>query len=88
VPQRTIEVDGQTWVVTDSGRRTQYTKDEFTVCFTRAGSSPPETRVARYSPRGASSRENALAELTEAALRDLLARSQPSWTTPELGYRS
>ncbi len=87
MPQRTIEVDGQRWVVTTSGRWTQYVKDEFTVCFSRVGSQPPEARVARYSPRGITARESSLAELSEAALADLLARSQPSWTTPELGYR-
>jgi hypothetical protein len=87
MPQRTLEVDGQRWTVSASGRHTQYTRDEFTVCFTRIGADPVEERVARYSPRGSSSRENALAELSDAALADLLKRSQPSWTTPELGYR-
>jgi hypothetical protein len=82
-----IDVAGQRWVVTPSGRHTQYTKDEFTVCFSRVGAEPPEERVARYSPRGITARESALAELSEEALVDLLARSQPSWTTPELGYR-
>lgn len=87
MPQRTIEVDGTRWVVTGSGRRTQYAKDEFTVCFSRVGADPAERRVARYSPRGITARESSLAELTDAALADLLARSQPSWTTPELGYQ-
>jgi hypothetical protein len=87
MPQRTIEVNGQRWTAIPSGRRTQYTRDELTVCFSRIGAEPREERVARYSPRGSSARENALAELSDAALTDLLARSQPSWTTPELGYR-
>jgi hypothetical protein len=33
------------------------------------------------------STELSLALLTDQALVDLLARSQPSWTSPELGYR-
>ena len=44
-------------------------------------------RVARYSPLGAKSRELSLAGMTDRALADLLAVSQPAWTAPELGYR-
>jgi hypothetical protein len=85
MPLRTIESDGARWAVGTTGRRTQYAKDEFTVCFTREGSD--EQRVARYSPQGTKARENSLAELTETQLLDLLRRSQPSWTAVELGYR-
>ncbi len=84
---RTIEVGGQRWLVSASGHHTQYSRDEFTVCFSRVGADPAEERVARYSPRGTTARESALAELPDPALVDLLERSQPSWTTPELGYR-
>lgn len=87
MPRRLIEVNGQRWYASPSGRRTQYTRDEFTVVFSRVSGGPPERRVARYSPLGAKDRESSLAELSEASLRDLLRRSQPSWTTPELGYR-
>jgi hypothetical protein len=80
-----ITVDGVEWTVSATGRHTQYTKDEFTVAFTKADGS--ETRAARYSPLGSKARETSLAALTEAQLVDLLHRSQPSWTTPELGYR-
>ena len=87
MPLPTIEKDGQQWTVTSSGRRTQYAKDEFTLCFTRVGSNPVEQRVARYSPQGSKAREDSLAELSGAALVSLLNRSQPSWTTAEMGYR-
>jgi len=87
MPQRVVESNGHRWTVSTTGRRTQYGKDEFTVCFTRRGADPAEQRVARYSPLGAKDREGSLAELTDRQLRDLLARSQPAWTTPELGYR-
>jgi hypothetical protein len=46
-----------------------------------------EQRVIKYSPIGARSREQSLAELTDDDLRRLLERSQPSWTSPETGYR-
>jgi hypothetical protein len=75
------------WLASPSGRRTQYGKDEFTVVFTRVAGGAREERAARYSPLGAKSRERSLAELSDDQLHDLLRRSQPSWTTPELGYR-
>jgi hypothetical protein len=89
MPRRIIEVDGVTWEVASSGRVTQYLKDEFALVFTRvgAGAAGRERRVARFSPLGAKSRELALAQLTDAELAALLARSQPSWTAPEMGYR-
>ncbi len=82
---RIIEVDGARWTVSPSGRRTQYAKDEFTVQFAREDGA--EIRAARYSPQGSKAREDSLFELTAAQLTDLFRRSQPSWTTPELGYR-
>jgi hypothetical protein len=87
MPTRTIEVDGTTWQVAPAGRVTQYTRDEFTMLFTRGTGPDREERVARYSPLGARSRELSLAELTDAQLHELLARSQPSWTSPDTGYR-
>ena len=87
MPLRTIELDGARWTVTSTGRRTQSSKDEFSVLFTRVAGGPPEQRVARYSPLGVKRREDSLAALSDPALLDLLRRSQPSWTTPELGYR-
>jgi hypothetical protein len=86
--RRIIEVNGAHWIVSDSGRVTQYVKDEFGLVFTRIGSGPAERRVARYSPLGAKSRELSLAQLTDDELKLLLARSQPAWTAPEMGYRN
>ena len=84
---RFVEVDGARWAVAPTGRITQYGKDEFAVQFTRVGAGVPEVRVARYSPQGAKDRESSLAEMGPAGLVALFRVSQPSWTTPELGYR-
>lgn len=86
MPRRIIEVDGQEWEVGSSGRVTQYVKDEFGLVFTRGTGPDRERRFIRYAPLGAKSRETSLAQLTDAELRELLARSQPSWTAPETGY--
>lgn len=86
MPRRIIEVDGNQWEVASSGRITQYLKDEFALVFSRVGPER-ERRVTRFSPLGAKSRELALAQLSDAELQALLARSQPSWTAPEMGYR-
>jgi hypothetical protein len=45
-----------------------------------------EVRVTRYSPQGARSREQSLAELPDTELMRLLGESQPSFTSPEAGY--
>jgi hypothetical protein len=87
MPRRLIDRGAEQWEVAVSGRRTQYTKDEFSLVFTRIAGGPVEQRVARYSPLGPKSRELSLARLVDAELRELLGRSQPSWTAPETGYR-
>jgi hypothetical protein len=87
MPRRIIEVDGDQWEVSVSGRVTQYLKDEFGLVFTRGVGPDREQRVIRYSPLGAKSRETSLGQMSDAELRDLLAHSQPSWTAPEMGYR-
>ncbi|MCU0619957.1 MAG: hypothetical protein MUC69_00475 [Gemmatimonadales bacterium] len=87
MPRRLIDRGAERWEVTVSGRRTQSTKDEFGLVFTRIAGGAPETRLTRYSPLGARSRELSLAELSERELLALLARSQPAWTAPETGYR-
>lgn len=87
MPRRIIDVGGEQWDVTVSGRVTQYVKDEFGLIFTRGIGPNREQRVVRYSPLGAKSRETSLGELSDQELRGLLARSQPSWTAPEMGYR-
>ncbi|HEY9382486.1 MAG TPA: hypothetical protein VIP80_03130 [Gemmatimonadales bacterium] len=87
MPRRVLEVNGERWTVSAAGRITQYDKDEFALRFSRlpAGSGPD--RIARYSPLLAKNRETSLAQLTEAELLALFRVSQPSWTSPELGYR-
>ncbi len=87
MPRRMIDVDGERWEVSVSGRSTQYTKDEFGLIFARGTGPERERRVARYSPLGAKSRELSLNQLSDKELRDLLSWSQPAWTAPELGYR-
>jgi hypothetical protein len=86
MPRRVIEINGDQWLVSVSGRNTQYTKDEFGVVFTRGVGGGRERRLARYSPRGAKSRELSLRELTDRQLLELWEHSQPSWTAPETGY--
>lgn len=87
MPRRIIEVDGQTWEVSVSGRTTQYTKDEFGLVFIRGTGPDRERRVVRYSPLGIKSRELSLAQLSDVDLQRLLIHSQPAWTAPEMGYR-
>ena len=86
MPRRVIEVNGDQWLVSVSGRNTQYTKDEFGLVFTRGTGPGRERRISRYSPLGAKSRELSLRELSDRELTELLAYSQPSWTAPEMGY--
>lgn len=87
MPRRVIEVDGERWTVSISGRITQYLKDEFGLVFARGSATAGERRVARYSPLSTKSPELALASLSDAELVALLSRSQPAWTAPETGYR-
>lgn len=84
--RRRITVDGAEWTVELGGYRTQYVRDEIPLVFRRGTGADAEQRVIRYSPRGARARELSLAELTDAQLEDLLRRSQPAWTSPDLGY--
>jgi hypothetical protein len=85
---RTFESGGERWMVSSTGRTTQYGKDEFGLRFTRVAPAPRVERVVRYSPQLSKSRESALAQLGDAELGALLKVSQPSWTTPESGYRT
>jgi hypothetical protein len=86
MPARTITVDGSSWEVYPSGRITQYDRDEFGLVFVRGTGTRREVRVTRYSPQGARSREQSLAEMTDAELQRLFDYSQPSFTSPEAGY--
>ena len=87
MPTRRITVDGREWEVSHSGRVTQYDRDEFSLMFVSGSGPDREVRVTRYSPQGARWRDQSLAELSDDDLRRLLESSQPSWTSPEAGYR-
>jgi hypothetical protein len=85
---RTLQASGEEWMVSFTGRITQYGKDEFGLRFVRIAPVPRQERVVRYSPQRSKGRESALAQLSDAELASLLKVSQPSWTTAESGYRS
>jgi hypothetical protein len=86
MPSRSIEVDGARWNVFPSGYTTQYDADEFGVIFVKGAGADRVVRLTRYSPQGAHAREASLAALTDAEVRTLFGRSQPSFTSPEAGY--
>jgi hypothetical protein len=87
MPTRSITVDGRTWNVYPSGFVTPNEHDEFGLIFVTGEGSERRLRVTRYSPVGARSRERSLAELSDQQLAELLEQSQPSFTSPEAGYR-
>ena len=86
MPARKIDIDGVTWNVSPSGFITSYDQDEFGLIFSRDYDGKKELRVTRYSPQGSRSREQSFRELTDERLRELFAESQPSFTSPEVGY--
>jgi hypothetical protein len=86
MPVRTFTVAGRSWRVFPSGRVTQYDRDEFGILFVTGSDETREVRVTRYSPVGVRSREQSLAELTDADLTRLFEYSQPSATSPEADY--
>ena len=86
MPTRTISAEGKEWRVFPSGYVTQYEHDEFGLMFIAGTDATREVRVTRYSPLGARSREQSLAELPETELMRLFRESQPSFTSPEAGY--
>ena len=86
MPTRTITADGVTWKVFPSGFITTNVRDEFGLFFVSGAGAGRVVRVTRYSPRGSRSREQSLAELSDAQLSALLEQSQPSATSPEAGY--
>jgi len=87
MPTRSISVDGTTWNVYPSGFVTPNEHDEFGLIFVTGEGGERRVRVTRYSPVGARSRERSLAELSDQQLAQLLGQSQPSFTSPEAGYR-
>lgn len=86
MPARTITVGGRTWRIFPSGFVTQYDQDEFGLIFIAGTGDDREVRVTRYSPLGSKSREESLAEMSEADLVRLFGESQRSSTSPEAGY--
>lgn len=86
--ERRITVDGRSWKVSIAGRFTVYERDEFPLVFERAAErgAPSERRLTRFSPIGAKSRDEALAELSDTELAAFFRSSQPDWTSPELNY--
>jgi hypothetical protein len=86
MPTRSITADGRTWNVLPSGRVTQYDRDEFALLFASGTGENREVRVTRYSPQGTRSREQALAEMSDADLASLFRQSQSSEFSPEAGY--
>ena len=86
MPARTITVSSRTWRIFPSGFVTQYDQDEFGLIFIAGSGDDREVRVTRYSPVGSKSREESLAEMSEADLVRLFDQSQPSFTSPEAGY--
>ena len=87
MPFRTLTVDGRTWRVQPTGFVTAYNLDEVGLMFVAGHGDEREVRVTRFSPTGARARDQAIAELTDDKLRQLLRESQPSATAPETGYR-
>lgn len=88
MPTRRIDVDGREWRVFPSGFTTVNTLDEFGLIFVAGDGPAREVRVTRYSPHGTRSREQSLAELSDAQLAALFEQSQASDTSPEGGYRT
>jgi hypothetical protein len=89
VAPRILTIDGVQWHVRPAGRVTASAGDEYALLFTRTGEhGADETRVTRYSPIGARSREQSLSELSDEALSILFESSQPGTRSPEAGYRS
>ncbi|HVA56718.1 MAG: hypothetical protein WBQ26_01765 [Gemmatimonadaceae bacterium] len=86
MPIRTLNVNGKTWRVMPSGRVTQSDHDEFSLLFVTGAGDDREVRVTRYSPQGARSRQQSLAQMNDAELQRLFGYSQPSFTSPEADY--
>lgn len=85
--ERQITIDGATWAASIAGRFTVYERDEFPLVFERKDEHGKKVRrISRFSPLGARSRAQALADLSDADLVTLFRQSQPDWTSPELGY--
>ncbi len=87
MPSRRLTSNGRTWRVYPSGFLTQSVADEFSLIFVAGEGKSREVRLTRYSPAGTRSREQALAEMTDAQLARLFSMSQSSVRSPEAGYQ-
>ena len=85
--RRSIEVDGDRWMVYPSGRVTVYHRDEFALIFEKGTGPNRVRRVTRFSPRASSRWDSALAELSDDYLSQLFRASQAADTSPEVGYQ-
>ena len=81
--RRTVEIEGEAWLVYPSGRVTVYNRDEFGLVFQRGSGADMVRRFARYSPLGTRRRDASLAALSDRQLTELFRWSQPAWTSPE-----
>lgn len=88
MPSRRVECDGRVWRVYPGGFLTQSVADEHSLIFVSGDGANREVRLTRFAPTGARSREQALAELEERTLRQLLRQAQPTARAPEAGYRA
>jgi hypothetical protein len=88
MPSRHLEADGRRWRVYPSGFLTQSVGDEFTLLFVAGRGAEREVRLTRFTPGRSRSREQALAELDDDALRRLFGYAQGSVRAPEAGYRA
>jgi hypothetical protein len=64
-----------------------FSRDEFTLVFEKGTGRNRERRVARFSPRGESRWDAALAGLSDEYLEQLHRASQPANTSPHTGYQ-
>jgi hypothetical protein len=88
MPARAVVIDGRTWRVYPGGFLTQSVADEFSLLFVTGTGAAREVRLTRFSPIASRSREQAVAELDDRALRRLFLMSQSSVHAPEAGYRA
>jgi hypothetical protein len=84
--RRIIEIEGERWYVYPSGRVTSYTHDELGLVFEKGTGPDLVRRVTRFRSLGASSRDAALVDLSDAQLVEYYRQSQGDRTSPEVRY--
>ncbi|MBY0489838.1 MAG: hypothetical protein K2R93_08350 [Gemmatimonadaceae bacterium] len=88
MPSRQVDIDGRRWQVYPSGFLTQSVGDEFGLIFVSGAGDARQVRVTRYAPMGVRSREQSLAELSDAQLVEYFRLSQSGDRSPEAGYHA